>query len=85
MNRRDPRTHFVLQTSTVESPWAHSCSQLQLCADRQRLEPLEAKASPWEQADSIPGLRGSQRSSLLFLPGQTADFPPHLLGKVEVL
>lgn len=61
--------------------------RLQFCADRQCFEPLEAKLSLslWDQADIIQGLWGSQGSSLLFLPEQTADFPLGPLGKEEVL
>lgn len=82
MNRWGPRTHFFLPDIYGGESLG---PQLQSCTDRQCFEPLEAKTSLWDQADIIPGLWGSQGSSLLFLSGQTADFPLGLLGKKEVL
>lgn len=59
MNRWGPRTHFYLPDIYSRESLR---PQLQFCADRQCLEPLEARASPWEQADIIPRLWGGQGS-----------------------
>lgn len=80
MNRRVPKTHFVFQTSTAESPWGHSCSSVLIgsALSHWRLKPLcGSKLTSFQGSREV---RGPPLSSYLGRQKRLPSSPPGKSG-----